>query len=615
MSAAPLRTLARPLGRALRLVWESAPRLAAAQSALAVVQALLPLVTLVALKQAVDAATTAVTARPWSGAGGLRALMDDPSARRLALWLFVGACAVGAQACLRALAAWVAEQHAMAVSDRVHTRLHEKLLNVDLAFFEDCSAQDRLHLVQNQAMTQPIRALGGLFQALYGGVALAGVLALLSALHPLVPLALAASGAPVLLLRMRRARRLYAWRRGQAPLEREAGYFHHLLTDGAYAQEMRIYGHGPFCRARFERVRARLRLARLAWRRYLVSRELAVQAIILGVLAVALVWLTGRLLAGALTLGSLVMAVQALQRGQAQIGALTATIAEVYQSALFFRSFDELLALPARVAAPAVPQAIPAPLRQGIAFEHVFFAYPGTGRDVLRDVTFTLQAGERLAVVGANGAGKSTLVKLIARLYDPTAGRILIDGIDLRELDPAAWRRRVGILFQDFGRYQLTAAENIWIGDPSGTGADADPRIAAAVGRAGLDEIIDAWPAGLATPLGRWLHEGIEPSMGQWQRIALARAFLRDADLLVLDEPTSALDTRVQRDILDRLRAAATGRTTLVVSHRPEMLAWAQRAVVLRAGEPVEIGTTEELRRRGGEFARLFGDPWNAETT
>jgi len=245
-------------------------------------------------------------------------------------------------------------------------------------------------------------------------------------------------------------------------------------------------------------------------------------------------------------------------------------------------------------------------MRQGIVFERVEFTYPGTSLPVLRGLSFALRPDERVALVGANGAGKSTIVKLLCRLYDPTAGRILVDGMDLRELDPVAWRRRIGVLFQDFGRYQLTAAENIWIGDPRGTAAD--PRVVAAARRTGLDEVVEAWPLGLATPLGRWLREGTEPSAGQWQRIALARAMLREADLLIMDEPTSALDARTQRDVVRMLQTAATGRTTLVVSHRPEMLTWTQRVIVLREGAVVEEGTEAALRANGGEFARLFAE-------
>lgn len=606
MKPVPLRMLAHSLTSALQLVWESAPRLAASQGVLAVMQALLPLVALVALKRAVDAATAILAAHSFAAPRGVRAFLNDPTAQTVALWLFVGVCAVGVQACLRALAAWIAEQHAMAVSDHVHARLHTKLLSVDLAFFEDSSEQDRLHVVQEQAMAQPVRVLGSLFQALQGSIALLGVMVLLASLHPLVPLILAVSGAPVLIVRLRRGQRLYAWRRDLAPLEREAGYFHHLLTDSAYAQEMRLYGHGVFCRNRFESVRLRLRQARLAWRRYLVSRELALQAFSLVVLAVALAWLTSRLLVGALTIGSLVMAVQALQRGQVQIGMLAASIADVYQSTLFLRTFEELLALPARVTMPAVPRRIPSPLQQGIVFDRVSFTYPGTGQPVLSDVSFALRPNERLALVGANGSGKSTIIKLLARLYDPVSGRILVDGIDLLECDPAAWRRRLGMVVQDFGRYQLTVAENIWLGEPSG--AAAAPHVAEAAACAGLDEALRTWPQGLDTPLGRWLHQGTEPSVGQWQRIALARALARDADLLVLDEPTSAQDARTRREVIGRLKTMAAGRMTLVVSHRLALTEWADRVVVLCKGEVVETGTATDLLKADGEFARLFAE-------
>jgi ATP-binding cassette subfamily B protein len=405
---------------------------------------------------------------------------------------------------------------------------------------------------------------------------------------------------------MQRGQRLYEWRRDLAPLEREAGYFHHLLTSGEYAKELRLQGHGEFCGARFAAVRSRLRDARLVWRRYVLSRELALQFVMLAIAAALLLWMTGRLLAGALTLGALVMYAQAVQRGQGQLGLLVGAVVDVYQSALFLQAFDDLMALPARVVAPVVPRAAPTPMRQGIVFERVEFTYPGTDRAVLRGLSFALRPDECVALVGANGAGKSSIVKLLCRLYDPTAGRILVDGVDLRELDPAAWRRRIGVLFQDFGRYQLTAAENIWIGDPRGTAAD--PRVAAAAQRTGLDKVVEGWPQGLSTPLGRWLREGTEPSAGQWQRIALARAMLREADLLIMDEPTSALDACTQREVIRLLQTAALGRTTLVVSHRPEMLAWTQRVIVLREGAVVEEGTEAALRSGAGEFARLFSE-------
>jgi ATP-binding cassette subfamily B protein len=602
MKPSSIRDLAASFGRSLRLVWRSAPRLAAAHAVLATVQALLPLAALYALKRAVDAAAAAVHALP--AAGGWQVWLHDPSARAVAGWFVAGAAVMGAGALLGVAASWLSELHAMAVSDHVHGLLHGKLAEVDLAFFEDSAEQDRLHLAQEQAMTRPIGVLGSLFQFLEGAVGFGGVLVLLAALHPLVAVVLAGAGVPALLLRLHRSRRLYEWRRGLAPHEREAGYYHHLLVSGDYAKEMRLHGHGGFCRGRFESVRRRLRASRLAWRRYVLTREFSLQLFALAVAAALLLWMTGRLLAGSLTLGALVMYAQAVQRGQSQLGMVVASVVEIHQSALFLQAFDGLLRLQPRVTAPAAPRALPAAPRAGIVFERVSFAYPGTDRAVLHDLSFALRPGERLALVGANGAGKSTIVKLLCRLYDPTAGRILAEGVDLRELDPAAWRRRIGVLFQDFGRYQLTAAENIWIGDPRGR--PDDPRVAEAARRADIDGVAATWPQGLATPLGRWLHPGIEPSAGQWQRLALARALVRNADLVIMDEPSSALDARAQRDVVRLLRDAAAGRMALVVSHRPEMLDLADRVLVLAGGTVTEEGTPVELRARHGEFAGLF---------
>ncbi len=605
-----LREIASACGGAFRLAWLSSPRLALSQTLLAIVQALLPLAGIYALKRAVDAATAAAlhaSDLPAAGVFGLlKRLLHDPGSRAVAVWFVAGAAVMAAGAFLGILFAWLAEQHAIAVSDHIHGLLHRKLTEVDLAFFENTAEQNRLHLVQEQAMTRPVGVLGGLFSLIQGAVGLLGVLALLAALQPVLALVIVLAGIPPLLLRMHRSRRLYEWRRTQAPKERQASYFHRLLTAGDFAKEMRLQGHGAFCRQRFEAVREHLRTARLIWRKRVLGEELAVQIFTLVVAAVLLLWLTGQLMAGAITLGALVMYVQTIQRGQGQVGSLVAALVGIHQSSLFLTAFDELLSEQSQVAAPAEPRDVPVRIVTGVVFENVGFTYPGTDRPVLQNLSFRMRTGERIALAGVNGAGKSTVVKLLSRLYDPTSGRILVDGVDLREFDPVAWRQHVGVLFQDFGRYQLTAAENIWIGDPRGS--STDPRIAAAAREVGLDDTVRQWPQGLDTPLGRWLHDGIEPSMGQWQRLAIARAVVRDADLLIMDEPTSALDPLTQRDIFRLLEDASAGRMTLLVSHRPELLALADRIIVLCDGKVAEEGSADALRASDGEFARMFSE-------
>jgi ATP-binding cassette subfamily B protein len=407
-----------------------------------------------------------------------------------------------------------------------------------------------------------------------------------------------------MLVRLRYSQRLYAWRRRRTSAERHAGYYQWLLTGEAHAKEIRLFDLGALFIGRFRDVRRTLRRERLhlATRRSLT--ELVTQ--FAGTLTIfgAFAYIAYRTVHGALTLGDLVMYYQAFQRGQGYLRDILGGLANLYEDSLFLANLYEFLDLRSRVAEPSAPRPLPKPMQRGIAFEHVGFAYAGAAQPVLDDITLTIRPGEHIALVGANGAGKTTLVKLLCRLYDPTAGRITLDGIDLREFRTAALRREISVIFQDYARYHLTVRENIWLGNIALTSDDGAILDAAAA--AGADTVIGKLPQGYETQLGKWFDAGQELSIGEWQKIALARAFVRDAQILVLDEPTSALDAAAEYEVFQMFRALAAGRTTLLISHRFSTVRMADRIFVLADGKIVEAGSHEELLRRGGEYARMF---------
>jgi ATP-binding cassette subfamily B protein len=308
-----------------------------------------------------------------------------------------------------------------------------------------------------------------------------------------------------------------------------------------------------------------------------------------------------RTVQGALTLGDLVLAYQAFQQGQGLIRALLGSVNQLYAAVLFLGSLFDFLTLRPEVVSPAVPAPLPVPLRTGIRFEGVTFRYPRSDRTTLADLDLEIPAGRIVAILGANGAGKSTLVKLLCRFYDPQAGRITVDGIDLRHVDVDMLRRSISAVFQAPIRYAATAAENIAFGDVEQPMSAS--RITAAAVAAGAHETIQRLPEGYATKLGTLFAGGTDLSVGEWQRIALARAVLREAPIWLLDEPTSATDSWAEAEWLDRLRALAQGRTTLIITHRLSTAVRADVIHVMADGRIVESGTHDELLARHGQYA------------
>jgi ATP-binding cassette, subfamily B, bacterial len=573
--------------RTAALVWRSAPGWTLASVGLNLLQGLLPLAALVLMKLIVDA-----VAAP--GEAFVRVA-----------WLVGAAGGVALVSALAgSLAAIVGEAQGQVVTDRVLDLVHAKSLEVDLAYYETPQYHDTLHMVQWEAPHRPASIVNSVSGLLRSGLSLLGVAGLLFAFNWKLALLLFAAVVPGVLIRFRYAGALFAWRRRTTATERRAHYYNWLMTGDAHAKEVRLLGLGALLRERFRDLRAKLRAEKLGLAVRQSLRELVAEVASVAAMFGAFLFVIRHAMDGRITLGDLVMYFQAFQRGQAFLREMLGHLVSIYENNLFVATLFEFMELKPRVREPAHPRPLPAPVREGLAFEDVDFRYPDGARDVLRGASFRIRAGEHVALVGANGAGKTTLVKLLCRLYDPTRGRVTLDGVGLDAFALADLRRSIAVLFQDYAKYQVSARENIWFGNvdlPEG-----DAAVEAAARRAGADEVIRRLPAGYATPLGKWFDEGQDLSVGEWQKIALARGFVRDAPILVLDEPTSALDARAESEVLQQFRTLAAGRTALIISHRLSAVRMADRILVLHDGRIAEEGNHDDLVRRGGMYAELF---------
>jgi ATP-binding cassette subfamily B protein len=580
------------LRSAFRLVRESAPGWTAASVALVVAQGLLPVAALYFTKRLVDAV-----------AAGVGATRPEDALLAAIPWIVLAAGAALLGAVLRSVATVVSEQQAVRVTDHVTELIHRKSSSVDLGYYEDDTFHDTLHRAQLESPYRPTRMVQSLSRLLQNSLSLAGVGALLFLLHWGVAAVMLCAVVPGVVLRLRHARRMHEWRSSQTPTERRAWDFHRLLTDGSFAKEIRMLDLGELFRGRHREARRTLREGNLRMALARSAHDLATQVGAIGSVFVLVAYVAWRAIRGAISLGDMVMYLQALTRCQGYLQEVLSSLLALHEDALFLSHLQEFLAIEPRVAVPERPAPVPRPMKAGFQMEEVSFRYREGGRSVLEGVSLAVRPGEIVALVGENGSGKTTLAKLLCRLHDPTGGRIAVDGVDLRELDPRDLRREVSVVFQDYVRYPLSARENIWVGDVASR--PEGPGVVEAARRAGADRFVAGLPSGYDTVLSSQVRGGVEISGGEWQKLALARAFLRDAQLVVLDEPTSSLSARAEAEVFRSMRDLMGGRAALLISHRFSTVRLADRICVLHQGRIVEEGSHDELIRLGGRYANL----------
>ena len=581
------------LDRAVLFVWEAGPGWTIASLALVLLQGVLPLLALYVMKLIVDAVIFAMTA-------------PDKTVAFRHVVLFIG-FAIGIallNALCQMISGLVKEAQALEVSDYIYNILHSKSIEVDLEYYENPQYFDTLHRAQHEGPFRPTSIVNNLVQLGQSGISLVAMAGLLFSFHWGVAVVLFAAAVPGIIVRLRYSGKLFRWQRDRTPMERRADYFNWMLTGGTHAKEIRLFGLGDIFISRFSDLRTKLRQEQFEISRKRSVADLGAQAAATLAVFSCFGFIAYRTVQGGITLGDMVMYFGAFQRGLGYLRQLLGNLAGLYEDNLFISNFYEFLDLEPKVKEPLHPSPVPRPMKQGIVLDHVNFKYPSGSREVLKDISLSIGPDEVVALVGENGSGKTTLIKLLCRLYDPLGGTITLDGIDLRQFETTALRREISIIFQDYVQYHMTARENIWFGNIE-LSPDSE-EIKAAAKRAGADNLISSLPKEYETILGKWFEDGEELSIGQWQKVALARAFLRESQLIVLDEPTSSLDVKTEYEVFKRFRKLREGRAAVLISHRFSTVRMADRIFVFHEGKIIESGSHEELVRYGGKYANLF---------
>lgn len=579
------------LRRGLRLVWLGSRRWIVASLLLTILLGVLPAGALYLQKLIFDVITAIL-------------VESNPARMSVLAWLVAGLALVELLGTLlRSVVAYVTEAQSESVQDFVMSELHRKSIELDLSYYETPSYFDSLHVAQTEAPKRTALFVQALSSMAQDALALLSVVVLILTYHWALALLLFAAFVPGLFVHLKSSNKLYQWQKSAAARQRESGYYHELLTQANAAKESRVFGFGPIIAGWYAHLRNQLRSEVLAISYWKQARAFVVNACGTIALFAGVYYFARATVRGDYTVGDMALFYAAFYRSQTSLRVLIAGVSTLYESNLFLGNLFEVLDTKPAVGSRGAVNKVPT-REASIVFDRVSFHYPGSERAAVSDLSLTISPGEHLAIVGKNGSGKSTFVKLLCRLYDPSAGRITLDGNDIRCFDLQAYRGRFSVLFQDYLQFGMTVERNIWLGN---TDTSPDPSVIRQMAAlSGADEVVQTLPRGYHTVLGKVLSDGEQLSQGEWQKVALARALFRQADITILDEPTSWMDPESEQEFFERFHSVSKGRTAIMISHRLSTVKMVDRIVVMENGRILEIGTHDQLVRKRGRYFELF---------
>jgi len=576
---------------ALKLVFKSAPGWTIVNIVLSVLRSVLPLLLVWLLKLLVDEISSAS-----AGGTGIRS-------ENLLLLIIAVVAVYFFDEATSDLNSFVRKKQSVKLEAYMYGLLHSKAIRLDLINFERPEYFDCLARASREAPWRPNSILNNLVSVLRGMLSLLLMAGLISTLNWTLALLLLAANVPGIWFRFHFAGIIYNFQRQQTPEARKTAYFNWLLTGDRPSRELRLFGLGNYFHGLFNKSFLKQKEEEITILKKRTIVELTSTLFKASALLVSILLIVSSTVRGELSLGQMAMFLVAFRQGLIYIRELFTSFGGLYEDSLFIGDTFEFLNLEEKIVA-AEPLAAVSPLGNRIVADGLSFTYPGNNTPTIDNVSFELRKGEIVALVGPNGAGKSTLVRLLCRLYDADSGRLTYDGNDIRHFEPEEYRKMFSVVFQDFMLYNLSAGENIRMGDIDE--GNPGPGIRSSAGVSGIDKLIESLPEGYDTAIGNLFENSRELSWGEWQKIALSRALFRQAPVLILDEPSSSLDAETEYEIFSRFRDLVKGRTTILISHRFTNVSLADRIIVLDKGAIAETGTHKELMKKGGIYCDMY---------